>query len=112
MDWSYFLAKDLSSNSKSGIFLDSLFDHCPTFFSLGNSAFNNSKAEKVGSRIINENSKEELLNTGRIFGTKIAWKNHLRYFLRKCYEECLFLPRKKKTIKNSPINPHGCAVHC
>ena len=48
------LVKDLNSNSKSGIFLDSLSDHCPTYFLLGNSALNNSKAKKVRTRIINE----------------------------------------------------------
>ena len=33
----HILVKNLNSNSKSGIFLDSFSDHCPTYFLLGNS---------------------------------------------------------------------------
>ena len=99
----HILVKHLNSNSKSGIFLDSLSDHCPTYFLLGNSALNNSKAKKVRTRIINEKSKEEfnsLLATQNWSG--ILNENHFRYFLREfhCAMRNLFLlPRKLKQLK-------------
>ena len=62
------LVQDLNSNSKSGIFLYSLSDHCSIYSLLGNSAFNNYKAKKVRTRIINKKRKEK-------FNSLLATKN-------------------------------------
>ena len=55
----HILVQDLNSNSKSGIFLYSLFNHCSIYSLLGKSAFNNYKAKKVRTRMINEKRKEK-----------------------------------------------------
>jgi len=109
----HILVKDLNSNSKSGIFLDSLSDHCPIYFLLGNSAFNNSKAEKVRTRIINEKSKEKFIsllanqNWSVILNENRPEKSFALFFekVSLCYEESFPFTDKIKTIKNSPLNP-------
>ena len=56
----HIFAQNIHENSKSGILLESLSDHCPTYYLLGeNIEARNLKEKKTRTRVINETNKEK-----------------------------------------------------
>ena len=56
----HIFAQNINENSKSGILLESLSDHCPTYYLLGeNIEARNLKEKKTRTRVINETNKEK-----------------------------------------------------
>ena len=56
----HIFAQNIHENSKSGIILESLSDHCPTYYLLGeNIEARNLKEKKTRTRVINETNKEK-----------------------------------------------------
>ena len=110
----HIFVQNLSDNSKSGILLESLSDHCPVYFLMGEKfKCNKTKPDKIRTRVKNENNKakfyeslsshnwSEVLNENR---PKQAFTSFLNT-VDKLYEESFPFIEKTRTVKNSPVNP-------